>query len=121
MPRVNRDLQRRLAARRERERRRPSTERRYRFATTDADIAPEEQVLEQELEEAGEIAAPPVRRSAAADGATSRSTAARATSARSFTDYKSEYAYVVGDLRRIAVVVGSILAALILLYLILPH
>src|SRR5436853_330748 len=38
MPRVNRDLQRRMAARRERERRRPPAERRYRFATPETDV-----------------------------------------------------------------------------------
>jgi hypothetical protein len=104
-----------MAARRERERRRPTTERRYRFTTGESDIAPEEQVLEEELEEAGEIAAAMVRPAAARDGA--RASTQRAT----VTDYKSEYAYVVGDLRRIAIVVGSLLAALIVLYFILPH
>jgi hypothetical protein len=111
-----------MAARRERERRRPNTERRYRFATSEPDIAPEEQVLEEELEEAGEIAAPPpARRTAARDGASTTRTTEVRTPTRSFTDFRSEYAYVVGDLRRIAAVVGSLLAILIVLYFILPH
>ena len=109
-----------MAARRERERRRPTTERRYRFATSEPDIAPEEQVLEEELEDAGEIAAPPARRSGARDGSSTRTAEARGPS-RPFTDFRSEYAYVVGDLRRIGVVVGSLLAILIVLYFILPH
>jgi hypothetical protein len=116
-----------MAARRERERRRPPAERRYRFATSDADIAPEEQVLEDELEEEGEIAAPPARRTAGTDGSAARATSRAAAATRepaptrSFTAYKSEYAYVVSDLRRIVVVVGSLLVVLILLYFILPR
>ena len=113
MPRVNRDLQRRLAARRERERRRPSTERRYQFGTAEPDLAPEEQVLEEELEEAGEIQAPAKR-----DGA--RATT-RADAARPFTSYASDYGYVLTDLRRIVFVVGTLLIALLVLYFVLPH
>src|SRR5437763_1103996 len=52
MPRVNRDLQRRLAARRERERRRPSGERRYRFAAPAPE--PDEALVEQD----GAVSAP---------------------------------------------------------------
>ena len=49
MPRVNRDMQRRMAARRERERRRPGgTERRYRFATPESPVESDETLLEQD-------------------------------------------------------------------------
>src|SRR5215471_18666951 len=44
MPRVNRDLQRRMAARRERERRRP-TERRYNFTTSEPAVEPDDEAL----------------------------------------------------------------------------
>ena len=118
MPRVNRDLQRRLAARRERERRRP-VERRYRFGTTEPDLAPEERVLEEEVEEseaaASAPASPPVRRPAPRDGAAQR------TPVAPFSAYKTEYAYVLNDLRRIVLVVGSLLAVLIVLYFVLPR
>jgi hypothetical protein len=106
-----------MAARRERERRRPSTERRYQFRTGEPDLAPEEQVLEEELEEAGEVETLVPRRAAPRDGAA----AARATTARPFTAYRSEYAYVLTDLRRVVLVVGSLLAVLVVLYFILPR
>jgi hypothetical protein len=38
-----------------------------------------------------------------------------------FSAYKSEYAYVLSDLRRVGLVIGSLLLILILLYFILPH
>src|SRR5215471_18967989 len=50
MPRVNRDLQRRLAARRERERRRP-TERRYSFTTSEPAVESDD---EAHVEQDGE-------------------------------------------------------------------
>jgi len=108
-----------MAARRERERRRPTTERRYRFGSTDADIAPEERILEEELEEEADGAAAPApaiaRRGAARDATTGR------VQGRPFSAYASEYAYVLGDLRRVVLVVGSLLAVLIVLYFVLPH
>ena len=109
-----------MAARRERERRRPSTERRYRFATGEPDIAPEEQVLEEELEADGEIASPPARRFAPREGSTTAASIARPNT-RPFRGYTAEYAYAVSDLRRIVLVVGSLLVVLILLYFVLPH
>ena len=127
MPRVNRDLQRRMAARRERERRRPTAERRYRFGTSEPDIAPEEAALEAELEQEDAADASIATTSASARGprrtvATARPSAQRgAPAARPFTAYRADYAYVIGDLRRIAVVIGGLLIALIVLYFILPH
>jgi hypothetical protein len=147
MPRVNRDLQRRLAARRERERRRP-TERRYNFATTEPEIvdaaAPDAEVdgdvdLEAEALEAetvgtevGADASAPAERalSPAARTASTRTTGSSSASEtvrggqrstyRPFSDYQAEYAYVYRDLRRVAAVVGGLLVALLVLYFALP-
>lgn len=115
MPRVNRDLQRRMAARRERERRRPSGERRYQFPTPEAaPVEPDE----TEIQENGEaVEAPPSRRERRTT--TASRTVARAA-AMPFSAYREEYAYVSGDLKRVGVVVGSLLAALIVLYFVLP-
>ena len=49
-----------------------------------------------------------------------RETGANAA-ARQFVDFKAEYAYVVKDLQRVGIVVGSLLAVLIVLYFVLPH
>jgi len=117
-----------MAARRERERRRPTSERRYRFGTTEPDIAPEEAALEAELEQEdaadGAIAPSGSSTSRAATrtvAATRAVTPRGAPAAKPFTAYSSEYAYVIGDLRRIVLVVGILLAALLVLYFILPH
>jgi hypothetical protein len=107
MPRVNRDLQRRLAARRERERRRPSSERRYRFAPAGTPV----EELEEELHDGEvEVAAPVATRRGAARAAP-----------RPYSDYAAEYAYVFSDLKRVGLVVGSLLAALIVLSFVLPR
>jgi hypothetical protein len=143
MPRVNRDLQRRLAARRERERRRP-TERRYNFATTEPELVGAEaeadadtDVVEAEAEvelDADANANPEVATSVPAGRGTASTRTARTVSAaapsaargntratyRPFSDYKEEYAYVYSDLKRVAVVVGGLLIALLVLYLALP-
>jgi hypothetical protein len=121
MPRVNRDLQRRLAARRERERRRPA-ERRYRFAAPEpAELEPDETLVEQDGEASGAAEAP---LSTAARGVRQPREAAppaKATGGRKpFSAYKDEYAYVYGDLRRVAAVIGGLLAVLIVLYFVLP-
>ena len=118
-----------MAARRER--RRPTTERRYQFGPTQPDIAPEEQALEDELEqeeaEGGTaLAAASARASTLSStstaGATRRTSTVRATPAGNpLADYNSEYAYVWIDLRRIVVVVGILLAALLVLYFLLPR
>lgn len=121
MPRVNRDLQRRMAARRERERRRP-TERRYQFTTPEPTLEPEEELLEED----GAVAEPvqeqaqarPSRAAAAAP--VSNRASARSTSSMPFSAYRDEYAYVYSDLRRVAAVIGGLLVALIILYFVLP-
>ena len=122
MPRVNRDVQRRMAARRERERRRPSGERRYRFTTPEPAVEPEDAALEQEVDGQADAVAeapPPSPRSRSARVARS-STPTAARPARPFSACKDEYAYVYGDLRRVGVVIGSLLVILILLYFVLP-
>ena len=144
MPRVNRDLQRRMAARRERERRRPSGERRYRFGAPEAPVETDESVVENgevldQVETEAAPAAPPRQAPAAAPPAprTRAATTAGAkpsanggvqtgvsagarTGAKPFSAYKDEYAYVYGDLRRVALVIGSLLVILIALYFVLP-
>jgi hypothetical protein len=40
---------------------------------------------------------------------------------RPFSEFREEYAYVISDLRRVALVIGSMLVVLILLYFVLPH
>ena len=122
MPRVNRDLQRRMAARRERERRRPPAERRYRFATPETDVEADEAPINGE--EATQEAPTNKRSRAARENATTNTAPARAgarSGALPFSAYKSEYAYVLSDLRRVGLVIGSLLLILILLYFILPH
>ena len=108
MPRVNRDLQRRLAARRERDRRRP-TERRYNFTTPEPGLAGEEELAEQED---GQVAV------LAEEKASTRGGTRAAP--KPFSAYKDEYAYVGSDLRRVAAVIGGLLAGLIVLYFLLP-
>ena len=110
-----------MAARRERERRRPSGERRYQFAPPEPDLAAEE-ALEQD-EEAPEA----VEATAARPRYDARARRAAATPARNagrahrpFSSYREEYAYVYGDLRRVGLGIGSLLAVLIVLYFLLP-
>lgn len=114
MPRVNRDMQRRMAARRERERRRPS-ERRYQFAAPEAEDA----LLEQDTE-TDAIEAPTRPAPRAATPSSSARGGVRAA-AQPFSAYKEEYAYVSDDLRRVAAVIGGLLVALIILYFVLVH
>jgi hypothetical protein len=112
-----------MAARRERERRRP-TERRYRFAS------PEQQeeielagngVGEDGAEEAGAQTVERVERPTPPGGRVSVPRPSAPVAVRTFSDYAAEYAYVVRDLRRVALVIGSLLVVLIILYLVLPH
>jgi hypothetical protein len=115
MPRVNRDLQRRMAARRERERRRPASgERRYRFASASSEPEVAEP-SETELNGSDTGVVDPIEAAPAAAAKSARPTP------RAFGDYRSEYAYVAADLRRVALVIGSLLLVLIVLYFILPH
>jgi hypothetical protein len=119
-----------MAARRERERRRPS-ERRYQFAPPDEPtLAPEESLtdgapLAEEVEPEADLT-PPAQPAAAARGSVAvRTRASRGAPARPtpqpFSAYREEYRYVIGDLRRILVVMGSLLVVLVLLWLVLPR
>jgi hypothetical protein len=125
MPRVNRDLQRRMAARRDRERRRPGGDRRYRFETTESAAEPDETlVAEDEVAEAVQAAPAPATRAgrdraAANNGAVSERGQTR-SAPKPFSAYREEYAYVFSDLRRVAVVIGSLLLILIVVYFVLP-
>ena len=121
MPRVNRDLQRRMAARRERERRRPSGERRYRFTAPEPELelpADEEAIVEEDGQPAEVADALP--RAPRGASATAQSRAAARVTVRPFSAYKDEYAYVYGDLRRVGAVIGGLLLALVVLYFVLP-
>jgi hypothetical protein len=126
MPRVNRDLQRRMAARRERERRRPTGERRYRFATPEPALEADEALLEgtdvEDVETEEAAPAPARGRRSTTVAPTASIAAGRGTRAapKPFSAYKEEYTYVYGDLRRVGFVIGSLLAALIVLYFVLP-
>jgi hypothetical protein len=95
-----------MAARRERERRRP-TERRYNFATPESEVVDDNGTDVDTLD-----------RVADAEVAVPRATA-RPTPPP-FSAYKDEYAYVYRDLRRVAAVIGGLLLALIVLYFALP-
>ena len=120
MPRVNRDLQRRLAARRERERRRPAAERRYRFQPAEPDtpdVELEEQLTDGEPQEAS-VAEPQPRARHRREG---RLVQTERAAARPFGDYHLEYAYVSSDLRRLGLVVGAILVVLVILNFVLPR
>lgn len=122
MPRVNRDLQRRMAARRERERRRPSGERRYRFSASEPGLelpADEEAILEQDGP-AADVSETPARAPRAATAAAQSRAGMLRPTARPFSAYKDEYAYVYGDLRRVGAVIGGLLVALVVLYFVLP-
>jgi hypothetical protein len=109
MPRVNRDLQRRLDARRERERRRPAGERRYQFTSTTplADVPPEDAAADGATQV--RTVAQPVERSA-------RIVAAR-PAPRPYSAYAQDYAYVLSDLKRVAVIYGGLLLALVVLFI----
>ncbi len=125
MPRVNRDnrdLQRRLAARRARERRRPITESRYRLTPSEA----VEPITDADAEAEVFDGAPemvPQRDRARPSGKTAPAPARSRprVSARPFSEYAAEYAYVYSDMRRIALVVGTLLVLLIILHFILPR
>jgi hypothetical protein len=125
MPRVNRDLQRRLAARRERERRRPSGDRRYQFTSPNAAIEPVDESTRVDetaaFDEPVTAAAPRATVRARADEGSAAAIRAAARGPRPYSEYRAEYAYVRSDLRRIAVVVGSILVIVLALYFVLPH
>jgi hypothetical protein len=115
-----------MAARRERDRRRPSGERRYRFVSPEAELETDEALLEQDgrATEATESSSPPPRpRQARATSAQPAAPVAQikpARTTRPFSAYKDEYAYVYEDLRRVGMVIGSLLVVLIVLYFVVP-
>ena len=116
MPRVNRDVERRIAARRERERRRGPTPQ-YRFAPTVVQEPPETEDSDQAQPSEAPAAATRVDRKTRAAALKSASTTQPPV--RSFADYRAEYAYVASDLRRIVLVVGGLLVLLIILSFVL--
>jgi hypothetical protein len=120
MPRVNRDLQRRMAARRERERRRPSGERRYRFTTPEPGLEPEDETLLEQDGETGQAVEAPPSRPIRATAATPSPRGGVRSEPRPFSAYRDEYAYVYSDLRRVGAVIGGLLVALVILYFALP-
>lgn len=109
MPRVNRDLQRRMEERRARDRRRTPAQRQYRFTPQPA--APEDGHGDE-----GAETARPQRPSRPFDA---RHAQAPARAPRPFSSYGADYAYVFGDLRRISAVVGVLLLLLLALYFVL--
>jgi hypothetical protein len=110
-----------MAARRERERRRPGGERRYNFAPAEPALEPDETLVEQDGETTRAVEAPSRRsRAAIAPSPAQIPSKGTARSTKPFSAYKEEYAYVSGDLRRVGLVIGSLLVILILLYFVLP-
>jgi hypothetical protein len=115
-----------MAARRERERRRPPAERRYKFGTPEAnDVEADDALIDGEGATQDAVATPARRsrpaREVAATGAAAATRSGTRTGSLPFSAFSSEYAYVVSDLRRVGLVIGSLLVILILLYFILPH
>ncbi|MGI9147000.1 MAG: hypothetical protein ACR2IK_10685 [Chloroflexota bacterium] len=129
MPRVNRDLQRRMAARRDRERRRPIRESRYRFGTPESAAEAEESVASDDIGQTTPAFDPPANGRSRGERRTPLEFGSLGTSTRGgvraaplpFSAYTADYAYVLGDLRRVGLVIGSLLVILILLYFVLPH
>jgi hypothetical protein len=116
-----------MAARRDRERRKPAADRRYRFA------APE---LEQPLTADDALVADAKQTPEAAANSDKASRRARALKPETatpatrggarmaslpFMAYRADYAYVGKDLRRVGLVIGSLLVILLLLYFVLPR
>jgi hypothetical protein len=113
-----------MAARRDRERRRPAAERRYRFATPEAALEPDNTLVADEAETTDAIAekVPPKRaRTPRTDTAPASTRGGQRAAALPFSAYRAEYAYVLGDLRRVGLVIGSLLLILLLVYFVLPH
>jgi hypothetical protein len=105
-----------MAARRDRERRRPPTERRYTFGSPDAALEAEGGTLAETNGDVGASGTAPARTAIA-----SRPSPAAQGLRKTFSEYRAEYAYVVGDLRRVAVVIGSLLLILLVLYFVMPR
>jgi hypothetical protein len=95
-----------MAARRDRERRRPAQERRYQFGSPRVE-SPDDELDDAQTSVAA--VAQPLR------------VDPRAAARPAFSTYKAEYSYVLADLRRVAMVIGGLLLFLIVLYFVLPH
>jgi len=114
-----------MAARRDRERRRPAADRRYRFASPEAALEPDELVANGE--EAPEAVAdlekaPPKRsRTIKTEAAPASTRGGPRAVTLPFSAYRAEYAYVLKDLRRVGLVIGSLLLILLLVYFVLPR
>ena len=109
-----------MAARRDRERRRPSGESRYRFATPESAVEADEGVAADasatSRQERANRGTPPDPKPAAAS-----TRGGSRPAALPFSAYTADYAYVLSDLRRVGLVIGSLLLILIVLYFVLPH
>jgi hypothetical protein len=118
-----------MAARRDRERRRPSGENRYRFGTPESAVNADAGVDAVDGGDSTQaIDTPATRQSRSSRGtAVDPKPIAAATRGGSrpavlpFSHYTADYAYVLGDLRRVGLVIGSLLLILIVLYFVLPH
>lgn len=112
-----------MAARRDRERRRPAADRRYQFGTPQTPLGPEDTQVVDDEQATEMIETPPKRsRGIAAQAAAGPPVRGGVRAApRPFSAYKAEYTYVFGDLRRVAIVIGSLLVILLLLYFVLPR
>jgi hypothetical protein len=111
-----------MAARRDRERRRPAAERRYQFAAPEPALEPDDTLVADHPEATEAVERRPRRSRASTTDATASATGGGVRAAPvPFSTYKAEYAYVFSDLRRVAAVIGSLLLILILLYFVLPR
>jgi hypothetical protein len=101
MTRISRGVAQRYAASAARRKRRPPVRPNFSLpAAAPGDVAPTTAPLEAPARERAEAARP---------------ARAKAPTRRPFSEYAAEYRYVLGDLRRIALVAGSLLLVLIVL------
>jgi hypothetical protein len=112
-----------MAARRDRERRRPAAERRYRFGTPEAAPAVDSDSTSGIADEAPIEAAetPRTRSRTGVPEVASTTRGGARVAGKPFSAFAAEYTYVLGDLRRVALVIGSLLVILLLLYFVLPR
>jgi len=111
-----------MAARRDRERRRPPAERRYRFGAPEPALEAEEALVVDDEQVTETVETPPKRaRAIKTEAAAAPTRGGTRSPSLPFSAYKAEYAYVFGDLRRVALVIGSLLVILLVLFFVLPH
>jgi len=112
-----------MAARRERERRRPPTERRYTVESGDAAGTAPPADADAPLNGTETVATAATSASVAAPKPSSvaRTSSGTRPSPKPFSAYRADYAYVATDLRRVALVMGSILVALIVLHFLIAR